>query len=180
MQRPPCPEWIKSVIKADKKSKCLSITLTVLKNTFGKDIIIKAIIDSGSLINCLNWGFVKRHNLPHYHLPTPICTKNIDGSYNKAGTIKFITTLFIRMKGIVHQVLFHITNCGNKNVILGDPWLEKTNPLINWQKHTVDIPNHTDHTPDFNQKNEIVQGTSTTTPHANLLPSHSSVTFTGY
>ena len=35
----------------------------------------------------------------------------------------------------------------------------------------VHIPNHTDRTPDYNWKNEIVQGKTTTTPtHANLLP----------
>ena len=39
--------------------------------------------------------------------------------------------------------------------------------MINWEKHTVDIPDHTDRTPDYN---EIVQGTMTTAPtHANLL-----------
>ena len=116
-----------------KKSRCLSITLTVLKNTCGKYIITEALIDSGCSINCLDWGFVRRHNLPHYCLPTPVNSKNVDGSYNEAGIIKFITTIFIRVKGIVHQVLFHIINCGNEKVILGDPWLEKTNPLINWE-----------------------------------------------
>ena len=79
--------------------------------------------------------------------------------------------MFIWIKGIIHHVLFHIINCGNENVICGIPWLEKTNPLIDWAKHTVNIPDHMDQTPDYSQKNEIVQGTSTTTPtHPNLLP----------
>ena len=35
----------------------------------------------------------------------------------------------------------------------------------------VNIPNHTDRTPDYNQKNKIVQGNTTTTPtHSELLP----------
>ena len=57
MQR--TPEFVKSVIMADKKSKSLHITLSVLKNTFGNDIITQAIIDCGASINCLDWGFVK-------------------------------------------------------------------------------------------------------------------------
>ena len=129
MQR--TPGFIKSVIMADKKSKLFHITLSVLKNTFGKDIITWALINCGASTNCLDWGFVKRQKLSYYHLPDPVCAKNVDGSYNNAGIIKFITTMFIQIKGIIHQVLFHIINCGNENIILGIPWLEKTNPLIN-------------------------------------------------
>ena len=169
MQR--TPETIKSVIVADKQSKSFCITLSVLKNTFDKDIPTKALINSGASINCLDWGFVKRNKLPYYCLPEPIRAKNVDGSENKTGIIKFITTMFIQIKGIIHWVLFHIIKCGNENIILGTPWLEKVNPKIDWVKRTVDIPNHTDKTPDYNWKNEIVQGNTTTAPtHANLLP----------
>ena len=59
------------------------------------------------------------------------------------------TSTFMRIKGIIHRVLFHIINCGNENIILGTPWLE-VNPQINWTERTVDIPDHTDRTPDYN------------------------------
>ena len=116
---------VKHVIVAEKVSKCFSIAITILKKTFGKDVTTKALTDSGSSINSLqvNHSFVRKHNLPHFCLPTPVQVKNIVGSYNQSGVIKFITTLFIRIQGIVHQVLFHIINCGNENVILGDFWL---------------------------------------------------------
>ena len=94
----------------------------------------------------------------------------MDRSDNESGVIKFISTTFICIKGIIHRVLFHIINCGNENVILGTPWLEKVNPQINWTKQTVNIPDHTDRTLDYNRTNKIVQGNTTTTPtHANLL-----------
>ena len=125
MQRP--PETIKRVIIADKQSKSFHIALSVLKNTFNKDFITKALIDSGASINCLDWGFVKRNKIPYNRLPQPIRAKNIDGSDNESGIIKFITTTFIRIKGIIHRVLFHIINCGNENVILGTPgWRKST------------------------------------------------------
>ena len=89
------PEFIKSVIMADKKSKSLHITLSVLKNNFGKDVTTQALINCGASINCLDWGFIKQYKLPCYRLPEPICAKNVNGSYNDAGIIKFITTLFI-------------------------------------------------------------------------------------
>ena len=126
------PENVKSVIVADKQSKSFCIALSVLKNTFDKDVITKALIDSGASINCLDWGFIKKHKIPYYRLPQPIHTRNVDGSDNESGVIKFISTTFIRIKGIIHQVLFHIINCGNENIILGTPWLEEVNPQINW------------------------------------------------
>ena len=149
MQR--TPETIKSVIVADKQSKSFRIALSILKNTFDKDIITKALIDSGASINCLDWGFVKKHKIPYYRLPQPIRARNMDGSDNESGVIKFIATTFIRIKGIIHRVLFHIINCGNENVILGTPWLEKVNPQINWTERTVNIPDHTDRTPDYKE-----------------------------
>ena len=100
MQRTPHFKQVKCVIVADKKSRCLSFTLTILKNTFGNDVTTKDLTDSGPSINCLNCGFVRRHNC--FHFPTPVKVKNVDGSYNQSGTIKFITTLFIRIQGIVH------------------------------------------------------------------------------
>ena len=106
MQR--TPETVKSVIVADKQSKSFRIALSVLKNTFDKDVITKALIDSGASINCLDWGFVKKHKIPYYHLPQPICARNVDGSDNESGVIKFISTTFICIKGIIHRVLFHI------------------------------------------------------------------------
>ena len=93
MQR--TPETIKSIIVADKQSKSFHIALSVLKNTFNKDVITKALIDSRASINCLDWGFVKRNKLPYYRLPELICAKNIDGSNNEMGIIRFITTMFI-------------------------------------------------------------------------------------
>ena len=46
MQR--TPGTVKSVIVADKQSKSFRIALSVLKNTFDKDVITKALIDSGA------------------------------------------------------------------------------------------------------------------------------------
>ena len=96
--------------------------------------------------------------------PKPVIAQNADGSDNEAGLIKFITTLFIRIQGIIHRVLFHIIDCGNKNIILGDPWLQKINPLIDWEKRTLEILDHTDRTYELNHQNIKVQGISINKP----------------
>ena len=95
MQR--TPETVKSVIIADKQSKSFCIALSVLKNTFDKDVITKALIDSGASINCLDWGFVKKHKIPYHRLPQPIRARNVDGSDNESGVIKFIATMLMSL-----------------------------------------------------------------------------------
>ena len=101
MQR--TPEIVKSVIVADKQSRSFRITLSVLKNTFDKDVITKALIDSGASINCLDWGFVKKYKIPYYCLPKPIRAKNVDGSDNESGVIKFISTESCSTSSIVEM-----------------------------------------------------------------------------
>ena len=96
------PETVKSVIVADKQSKSFRIALSVLKNTFDKDVITKALIDSGASINCLDWDFIKKYKIPYHQLPQPIRARNVDGSDNESRTIKFITTTFIHIRGIIH------------------------------------------------------------------------------
>ena len=38
------------------------------------------------------------------------------------------------------MVCFYVINRGKENVILGHPWLEAVNPIINWKKGTITIP----------------------------------------
>ena len=62
-------------------------------------------------------------------------------------------------------------NCGNKNIILGDPWLRKVNPLIDWEQRSLKITEHTDKTHDLNCQNIKVQGIKLDkAPHTNILP----------
>ena len=77
------------------KNKSIIIPISVLQDTFAKDITTKALIDCGSQLDCIDHGFVLRNNLPKLQLPTPIKVKNMDGTYNKKGTIKFVTHLFL-------------------------------------------------------------------------------------
>ena len=88
--------------KSVSKKKSIIIPISILQDTFTKDITTKALIDCGSQIDCINWGFVQRYKLPRLQLPVPIRVKNVDGTYNKKGTIKFITHLFLHIGTVVH------------------------------------------------------------------------------
>ena len=145
----------KRKMKHVSKNKSIIIPTSVLWDTFTKDITTKALIDCGSQLDCIDHGFVQRHNLPKIRLSTPIRVKNVDGTYNEKGTIKFVTHLFLHMGTVVHQILFHIMGCGNESIILWLPWLKKINPRINWVTETVVIPRKTDQTEAFNYKTGI-------------------------
>ena len=61
--------------------------------------------------------------------------------------------------------------CGNKNIILGLPWLKKANPNIDWVKETVIISKNTDQMEAFNYKTGITQRTNYMKPSYNdFLP----------
>ena len=151
-------------MKRVSENKSIIIPISVLQDTFTKDITTKALIDCGSQLDCIDHGFILRNNLPKLQLPMPIRVKNVDGTYNAKGTIKFVTHLFLRIGTVVHQILFHIMGCGNENIILGLPWLNKINPRINWVTETVTIPRKTDQTEALNYKTGITQKTNYTKP----------------
>ena len=46
----------------------------------------------------------------------------------------------------------HILHCRNENVILGRPWLKKTNPKIDWVANTMEIEEALNQYPQFDQK----------------------------
>ena len=150
--------------KRVSKKKSIIIPISILRDTFAKDIITRALINCRSQIDCINHGFVQRNNLPMFCLSVPIKVKNMDGTYNEKGTIKFVTHLFLCIGTVVHRILFHIMGCGNENIILGLPWLKKANPNVDWVTETVTISRRTDQTEALNYKTGITQRTNYTRP----------------
>ena len=60
------------------------------------------------------------------------------------GPIQHTCNLFVNIKGIAHEVTFHVMACGKENLILGLPWLKTINPTIDWQLQTIAISESTD------------------------------------
>ena len=108
-----------------------------------KAVDTHALIDSGADISCIDYQFAKRNHLPLTHLATPTLIRNADLSENKPGIIKYSCHLFLNIKGIIHDVTFHVMSCGKENLILGLPWLRTVNPKIDWHEKTISIPEST-------------------------------------
>ena len=57
---------------------------------------------------------------------------NVDGTLNKAGSIKRVCTLDMHIGAHRERIPFRVTDTGSSDVILGLEWLRFHNPLVNW------------------------------------------------
>ena len=72
----------------------------------------------------------------------PITVRNVDGSINQGGSITHYTTARIESPPYFEYVDLEITSLGdNYHIILGFPWLQRNNPIVNWKEGTMTLPN---------------------------------------
>ena len=90
-------------------------------------------IDSGATGIFINESMVNEHQLHRRLLKDPIRISNIDGSANSAGLLTHFVRMNITVGAHTSSIDMLVTNLGPKPLILGLPWLEKVNPLINWK-----------------------------------------------
>ncbi|KAK1221500.1 hypothetical protein PQX77_015691 [Marasmius sp. AFHP31] len=64
---------------------------------------------------------------------------SIDGTLNQAGSITHFAQLGLTVNGTETWTDFLVTELGGENVILGLPWLRKTNPQVDWEKARVSV-----------------------------------------
>ena len=69
----------------------------------------------------------------------PIRVRNVDGTENVDGRIteKCLITFYICGKRLTKW--FYVTALGDQSLILGLPWLEKHNPIIDWADKTLEF-----------------------------------------
>ena len=72
-------------------------------------------------------------------MKTLIKVRNVDGTYNKNGAITERCLIPFRIKDKTMTKWFYITTIGDQDLILGLPWLEKHNPIINWKEKTLEF-----------------------------------------
>jgi hypothetical protein len=69
-------------------------------------------------------------------LKSPIKVRNVDGTYNENGAITERCLIPFRINDRIMTKWFYVTALGDQNLILGLPWLEKHNPIIDWTEHS--------------------------------------------
>ena len=70
-------------------------------------------------------------------LQKPWTIWDIDGTHNKAGTIKYFVDLQVWVGLKIEEMKFLITDLGVDEIILRYPWLAAFQPKINWKEATI-------------------------------------------
>src|SRR6266702_39168 len=62
---------------------------------------------------------------------------NIDNTANRAREITHYITLDIQTRGVQKAIQFLVTNIGNKDIILGYPWMAAFEPKFVWKNGVI-------------------------------------------
>jgi hypothetical protein len=85
----------------------------------------------------VNHDFTMRNNLTLRTLVNPLPVKNVDGTLNKKGSVKYTTIQKIWIKTVeddYHEELaeLYVTTLGDHDIIFGTDWLHAHNPEVEW------------------------------------------------
>ena len=99
----------------------------------------RVLIDSGATHNFVATSFVRKSGVP----TRPTCITKVhlaDGSTNATGRLCVGLTVDLPPYSFTSDFL--VTDLGNYDVILGMPWLQQENPLIDFALGTVKVGHH--------------------------------------
>jgi hypothetical protein len=94
---------------------------------------VSALVDFGVTSSFIDQTFVTQHNIPVVKKSTPIPVEVIDGRTIASGAITHETTLLkLCISKHTEKIVLNIISTPHHPFILGLPWLEAHNPIIDW------------------------------------------------
>src|SRR5271155_2661841 len=116
------------------KRRSMKAKVTIQSKDFKASTL--ALIDSGATDSFLSPYITNRHNLPLFELPNARVIRNVDGTQNTIGKVTHVTILRLKYneEDIDHR--FYVIDLGTDNMIIGYPFLEAFNPIIDWAEGT--------------------------------------------
>ena len=97
-----------------------------------------ALLDSGATENIINISYTQKMNLPIQRLTQERRLFNVNGTPNKAGTLKYYTDIVTRTGTKRTRLRYFLTDLGDNQVILGYPWFASAQPRNDWAKGWID------------------------------------------
>ena len=116
----------------------LPISISCDRGRGKKTVATKALVDSSTGGTFINQNFARAKGFRLQKLEHPITVYNINGTLNKRGAIVYFIETNVKIGGRTQEVRFLVSGLGRQKIILGFPWLEKENPVIDWKKATLD------------------------------------------
>src|SRR6202522_798015 len=127
----PCLE-IHSVTLGLVERNALFIPITI-RDQSGKTVETPALVNSGAGGKFIDQNFARNSKMDIYNLEKPMKALNVDGTENKRGTIKQYVDLTFTINGRPQTQRLFLTGLRKQRIILGFPWLQEQNPIINWR-----------------------------------------------
>src|SRR5258708_32509557 len=97
----------------------------------------KAMIDSGATLCFIDKEFCRNMGFTLMQKKKPITVEVIDGREISSGAIMHEARLRLITADRTEEATFGVTRLGHNSLVLGLPWLERTNPHIDWINKTV-------------------------------------------
>ena len=121
----------------NRRSPSITLRVTLVGKKSGREISARALLDSGAEGIIIDQDFATRNKLTLRTLVTPLPVKNVDGTPNKRGAVRYTTIQRIRIRTLdnhYHEELaeLYVTTIGDNDIILGTDWLHAHNPEVNW------------------------------------------------
>jgi Aspartyl protease len=83
----------------------------------------KGLVDSGANENCIDIKTAQKLGIKPRLLPQPIGLRNVDGTDNHRGWVKYWLPIAMFHRGRARMLKFLIIDLGRDQIILGYPWL---------------------------------------------------------
>ena len=123
------------VVSQENRTLHLPISLHGIKQT----VDTTALIDSGATGNFIDPRLLPKGTFKLLPCVNPILAYNEDGTPNTEGTIHWTSVISFSSKPFSDMVKFMVIRLSCPQVILGMPWLQKCNPIIDWNKFSIDF-----------------------------------------
>jgi hypothetical protein len=121
----------------NRRSPSITLRVTLVGKKTGQEISAHALLDSGVEGIIVDHDFAVRNNLTLRTLVNPLPVKNVDGTLNKKGSVKYTMIQKIWIKTVeddYHEELaeLYVTTLGDHDIIFGTDWLHAHNPEVDW------------------------------------------------
>ena len=116
-------------------AKILKNSIFVPINIGSSKQTVETLIDCGTGGLFIDQNFTRKFQVEN--LKQPIKSFNVDGTENKKEMIKSYVDLEFQIGHKKFKEQFYVTGLGKQEIILGFPWLNKYNLIIDWKKGEI-------------------------------------------
>lgn len=127
---------ISTVIPADYSRKSIHCPINIQRD---QTIDTSALLDTGAGGAFIDTNFTKKHAIDLKPLLAPITVYNVYKTPNKEGQITHFTWLDLKLGDIVIPTRLYATGLGGESIILGLPWIKRTNLHIDFRQGTINL-----------------------------------------